>query len=197
MAGHGRGEQRSAFRTVNRDGAFVADRRTRQRAQRRTGRRRDAAVHLEAVGVELGAHRDDRLERRRRGRGRLHLAAACRRAAPHADAAVAPRLLREPLGHVVGVEARGVEPLAAVVGAVLPERRVDAAEIDDRNVIPVLDEPKREAGIGLRRLRRRDRSGGCTGVCIHTTGSFSVETTPLLVGWNRSTASLVPSRTAT
>ena len=78
----------------------------RQRVAGEHGRRprqhvdgQDAAadvVHVVGVAVVAGAHRDDRLERRRAPRGDLQAVEAAPRDAHHADGARAPRLLREP-----------------------------------------------------------------------------------------------------
>ena len=144
VTGDGLGEFVCAVGPVDRDRGPVTLRHLigaafrRRRAHVRL--RRHATQHPHRVRFELRALRDDGLQRRRTRGGCLHLAAAHRRATPHADVAVAAGLPGEPFGHVVGIVLRRVDPLAAVVALVGAVGGIHAAEIDHGHVVAVLDQ---------------------------------------------------------
>ena len=93
-------------------------------------------VHVVGVAVVAGAHRDDRLQRRRAARGDLQAVEAAPGDAEHADRAAAPRLLGQPRDDVDGV--------LLLLGQVLvlddPVGVAGAAQVDPHARVPVAGE---------------------------------------------------------
>ena len=108
------------------------------------------------VHIPFATHREDGLEMRWRGAQRLHLAATGGRTSPHADLAVAERLRRQPFGDVVGIEPRGILPLAAIEAGIAPEGCIGTAKVRDRDHIAELDQLQRLARV----VGRRETAGG-------------------------------------
>ena len=103
-------------------------------------------VHVVGVAVVAGAHRDDRLERRRTPRGDLQAVEAAPRDAHHGDGARAPRLLREPRDDLdrVLLLSRQVLVLDDPVGVAA------AAQVDAHARVPVAGEVGVVVGVAAR-----------------------------------------------
>ena len=96
----------------------------------------DSAAADEAVLVEIGTARSDRAQVRRERRRAVPGGAAEIRAPGDTDGAGAERLLRKPLGHVVGI----VRFRAILKSAPRAERGATAASVHGRDDIAVLDQ---------------------------------------------------------